>query len=158
MKWDKWLGWTLLLSVSIVWVWLIASGKATETALPLADRTKNDSSITLNFQCYVITTNDEQIRMKTQCTPASGAIMLEAAVKIEKDVTLRHVIIKDSHGVYEEIFDLESIFGDDPIMKGHHFKKDERYGFGPLPLRLYSKRVGPYESLPFTPPNDLLTN
>ena len=133
--------WRLVLVLFVVmvfgyWTWFFATNQPVYADQPA----KSTASITLHFSCYVVTTDNEWIQMEiTDCAPKNGAIVLDASVRFQKEVTLRETIIKDSYGVYEEVFDLEAMFGDDAIMAGHKFKKGQTYGFG-AQLGLYKRQ------------------
>lgn len=117
------------------WTWFFASNQPVFADQPA----KATAKITLHFSCYAVTTDNEWIPMVVKCAPKKGYIMLEATVKFKKTVALREVVIKDDCGIYEEVFDLEAMFGSDPIMAGHKFKKGEDYGFG-AQLGLYKRQ------------------
>ena len=129
----------LIASTILVFVWsgLMAAEAVVDSRTE--EKSVREVPFTLHFSAFAVTESGGWINLsidKLDCE--NGRVMLECSTTFQKAVVLREIVIKERHGVYEEVFDLEKLFGDDDKFSGHRFRKGEPYGFG-VQLGLFRK-------------------
>lgn len=132
----------LIASLILVLVWsgLMAAEMAVDSR---TEKSVREVPFTIYFSAFAVTENGQWINLsidKLDCK--GGRVVLDCSTTFQKAVVLREVIIKSRHGVYEEVFDLDGVFGDDKVFAGHRFRKGEYYGFG-VQLGLFRKHKEP---------------